>query len=97
MPKHTEYMNDHTRVNSTVSLEFYLRTIIPLLHRLILTLEQPTAFENIEGKGEIARCEQFLPFPQYFLLNQITVSPFVHISYIIYLFAAEFEEPKIGL
>ena len=63
---------------------------------LILTHQQQTAFENIVGKGEIARNEQFLLFPQFFLLNQIIVSLFVHISDIISLLAAEFEEPKIG-
>ena len=49
------------------------------------------------GKGEIGRNEQFLLFPQCFLLNQIIVSPFVHIFDIISLFAAEFKEPKIGI
>ena len=32
-----------------------------------------------------------------FQLNQITVSPFVHIFGIISLFAIELEEPKIGI
>ena len=41
------------------------------------------------GKGEIAHNEQFLFFPQCFLLDQIIVSPFVHICDIISLFAAE--------
>ena len=49
------------------------------------------------GKGEIARNEQFLLFPPCFLLNQVLVSPFVHIFAIIYLFPAELEEPKIGM
>ena len=49
------------------------------------------------GKGEIARNEQFLLFLQWFLLNQIIVSPFVHIFDIISLFADELEEPKIGI
>ena len=49
------------------------------------------------GKGEIARNEQFLLFPQCFLLNQITVSQLVHIFDIISLFPAEFEKPKIGI
>ena len=62
-----------------------------------MTHQQQTAFENTVGKGEIARNEQFLLFPQYFLLNQIIVSPFVHIFAIIFLFAAEFEEPEIGI
>ena len=56
-----------------------------------------TAFENIVGKGEIARNEQFLLFPQYFLLNQIIVYPFAHIFDIISLFAAELNESKIGI
>ena len=45
------------------------------------------------GKGEIARNEHFLLFPQCFLLNQINV----HIFDIIDLFAAELEEPKFGI
>ena len=64
---------------------------------LILTHQQQTAFENIVGKGEIARHEQFLLFLQCFLLNQIIVSLSVHIFDVISSFAAEFEEPKIGL
>ena len=61
---------------------------------LILTHQQKTAFENIVVKEEIARNEQFLLFPQCFLLNQKTVSPFVNIFDIVALFAAEFQEPK---
>ena len=64
---------------------------------LILTHQQQTAFENIVGKGEIAHYEQFLLVPQCFLLNQIIVSPFVHIFDIISLFAADLEELKIGI
>ena len=64
---------------------------------LILTYQQQTAFENIVGKGEIARDEQFLLFPQCFLLKQLIVSTFVHIFAIKSLFAAEFEEPTIGI
>ena len=63
----------------------------------ILTRQQRTAFENIVGKEEIARYEQFLLFPQCFLLNQITVSPFVHIFDVISLFAVELEQPKIAI
>ena len=59
--------------------------------------QQQTAFENIVGKEEIAHNEQFFLFPQCFLLNQINVSPFIHISDIIFFFAAEFEKPKIGI
>ena len=47
------------------------------------------------GKEEIARNEQFLLFPQCFLLNHKIVSPFVNIYDIISLYAAELEEPKI--
>ena len=49
------------------------------------------------GKEEIAHNEQFLLFPQCFLLNQKIISPFVYIYDIISLFAAELEEPKIGI
>ena len=51
------------------------------------------------GKGEIAGNQQFLLFPQCFLLNQITVFLFVHIFDIMYFFffVAEFEKPKIGI
>ena len=59
--------------------------------------QQQTAFENIVGKGETARNEQFLLFPQCFLLNQISFSPFVYIFDIISLFAFELGEPKIGI
>ena len=64
---------------------------------LILTHQQQTAFENILGKEEIARDEQFLLFPQCVLLNQKIVSPFVNIHEILSLFAAELEEPKSGM
>ena len=64
---------------------------------LILKHQQQTAFENIVEKGEIARVKQFLLIPQCFLLNQIIVSPYVHIFYFISLFAAELEEPKIDI
>ena len=53
--------------------------------------------KNIAGKEEIARNEQFLLFPQCFLLNQKIVSPFGNIFDILSLFAAELEEPKIGM
>ena len=41
--------------------------------------------------------KQFLLFAQCFLLNQKIVSPFVNILDIISLFAADLEEPKIGM
>ena len=41
------------------------------------------------GKGEIACNEQLLLFPQYFLLGEIIVSPFVHIFDSISVLVAE--------
>ena len=62
-----------------------------------MTHQLQTAFENIVGKEEIARHEQFLLFPHCFQCNQIIVSPFVNTFDIISLFAVELEEPKIGV
>ena len=59
--------------------------------------QQQRAFENIVEKEEIVCNKQFLPFPQCFRLNQITVFLIVCIFDIISLFAAELEEPKIGI
>ena len=59
--------------------------------------QQQMTFENIVGKEEIARNEQFLLFPQCFLLNQKIVSPFLNIYDIISLFAAELKELQIGI
>ena len=59
--------------------------------------QQQTAFENILGKEEIARNEQFLLFPQCFRLNQKIVSPSVNTYDIVFLLAAGLEEPKIGM
>ena len=59
--------------------------------------QQQTPFENIVGKEEIARKEQFLLFPQCFQLNQKIVSPFVKIFFLISSFDAELQEPKIGM
>ena len=54
------------------------------------------AFKNIVGKEESARNEQFLLFPQCFLLNQKIVPPFVNVFDIISSFAAELKEPKLA-
>ena len=43
------------------------------------------------GKEEIARKQQFLLFPQFFLLNQKIASPSVNIFDIMSFFAAELE------
>ena len=56
--------------------------------------QQHTDFENIVGKEEIAHNEQFLLFPQCFLLNKKIVSPFANIFEITSLFAAVLREPK---
>ena len=62
-----------------------------------MTHQQQTAFKNIVGKGEIARNEQFLLFPQCFLLNQIIVSLIANIFDNMSLFAAELEQLKIDI
>ena len=62
-----------------------------------MTHQQQTAFENIVGKEEIVRTNNFSFSHNVFLLSQIIVSPFVHAFELISLFAAEFEEPKIGI
>ena len=59
--------------------------------------QQQAAFENIVGKGVIDCNKQFLLFPQCYLLNQIIIFQIFHIFDIISLFAAKFEEPKIGM
>ena len=57
-----------------------------------------TAFDNIVRKDDIVCNKQFLLFPQCFLLIHKVVSPFVNTCiYDISLFAAEFEEPKVGM
>ena len=48
------------------------------------------------GKEEIAFNEQFLLFPQCFLIRKLYPC-FVNIYDIMSLFAAELEEPKIGI
>ena len=57
----------------------------------------PFTPQNIVGKEEIAPIEQVFLIPQCFLLIQKIASPFVNIYDIISLFAAELEEPKIGI
>ena len=86
------------RVVSNIHLILYhiILTLNPSLHRCVKT-QQHAAFENIVGKGEIACDKQFLLFPQCFLLNQIIVSPFVHIFDIISFYASELQEPKTGI
>ena len=61
---------------------------------LILKHQQQAAVGNIVGKQEISRNEQFLLFPQCFLLDEMIESPFVHNFYTISLFVAVFESLK---
>ena len=74
-------------------------TIVTLYSRYsVWHINTRQLLKKIVGKGEIAGNEQFLLFPpQCFLLDQIIVSPFVDIFDIISLFAAELEDPKIGI
>ena len=67
-------------VNKEVVLDSYLYVqISPLLHRyLFRRINDRQLLKTLWEKGEIARNEQFLLFPQCFQLNQITVFPFVH-------------------
>ena len=84
--------------DSSSFMWFWIEYILSL-YSIDTHFDTPTidSFENIVGKREIARNEQFLLFPQCFPLNKINVFPFVHIFSIISLFAAEFEDPKIGI
>ena len=59
--------------------------------------QQRQLLKTLWEKGEIAHNEQFILFPQCFLPNQIIVFQFVHVLDIISLFAAELEEPKLGI
>ena len=49
-------------------------------HALVFTCLQYKVFENDVGKGEIARIEQFLLFPQCFLPVWRTFFPFSHFN-----------------
>ena len=90
----TDKQTDNRKtIHPHLSTKYY-----PFTPQILILKHQPrTVFENIVGKGEIARTEQLLLFPQCFLLNQIIVSLFVHIFGIVSLFAAESEEPKFGI
>ena len=62
-----------------------------------LTHQQQKALKTLWKKKWESGNQQFLLFPQRFLLDQKIVSPFVNIFDIIFLFAAEVEKPKIGI
>ena len=65
---------------------------------LILTHQQQTTFENIVGKKQTARNEHFFfLFPAMFSIKSDNCTLFVHIFDIIFLFADELEEPKVGI
>ena len=94
-------------VKSTFHQRAYYTRLIDSCSFLILTLysidthsdtsKQQRAFENIEGKEEIARNVQFLLFPTMFSIQSCNCIPIFHIFDIITLFAAKLEEPKIGI
>ena len=58
--------------------------------------QQKTTFENIVGKEEIARNEQFILFQLSFLLNQINESPFVNIFDIISFLLLNWKSLKLA-
>ena len=59
--------------------------------------QQQMAFENIVGKEEIDRNEQFPLFPQCFLLNQITVVPHFSTFLTFYLYLLlNWKSPKLA-
>ena len=58
--------------------------------------QHKTAFEKIVGKGEIARNEQFLLFPQYFLLNKLYPHLSIFLTSYVYLLL-KWQTPKIGI
>ena len=84
-------------IQSEISGERLQGTVISSFLFFLCVHQQQTAFEKIGGKAEIARNEQFLLFPLCFILNQVIISPIVHIFEVISLVAAEFEEPTIGI
>ena len=59
--------------------------------------QQQTAFENIAGKEGNCSLRAISPFPTMSSTQSDSCTPFVHIFDIIFLFAAQLEEPKIGL
>ena len=81
-----------------VSIIFYVYNINPLLHRYSFwCINTQQLLKTLWEKDKLLVRSNFSFFPQCLLLNQITVSPFVHIFYIISLFAAELEDLKTGI
>ena len=60
-----------------------------------LTHQQQTAVENIVAKEEIARNEQFLLFPQCFLLNELYPHLSVFLTSYLYLLL-NWKSPKLA-
>ena len=57
--------------------EFLLNIFQPFPKQaLVFTCLQYQSFENTAGKGEIARNEQFLPFPTVFFILSENLPPF---------------------
>ena len=70
----------------------------PLLHRYSFwRINNRQFLKTWREKEKVLVTSSFLPFPQYFQLSQIIVSPFVPIFDIISLFVALLEEPKLSI
>ena len=81
----------------TISEKFRTTNNILWFPETFCLIKNRQLLKTLWEKGKIARNEQFLLFPECFLLNQIIVPPFVHLFDIISLLAVELEEPKIGI
>ena len=88
----TSLEKEKTRITSIFSLSHNVfRSCFPQGQLTLYSIDthfnaSTTALENIVGKEEIARNEQFLHFPQCFLLKQKIVSPFVSIFFKSYFY-----------
>ena len=68
MTKQTVYLNNFAKEMADDLSNFYQCLLFnPSQKALVFTCLQYNSFENTVGKGEIARNEQFLLFPQCFL------------------------------
>ena len=74
-----------------------LSSINPSLHRYTFWRINNSQLLKHCGKRRNCSLRAISPFPTMFLLNQIIVSPFVHIFDITSLFAVELEKLKIGV
>ena len=83
-------------ISDVVKMKESLLTLYFIDTHFDMTYQQQTAFENIVGKEEIAHYEQFLLFPQCFLLNQ-KMYPYLSIFMTSYLyFLMNKKSPNLG-